>query len=331
MKILVTGGGGFIGKALVKRLLDEGHLVSSLSRGDYPDLEEIGVKVFRADLQDIESVNKAVAGKEIVFHVGARAGFWGSYKEYYNVNVSGSNNVIRACQQNGVGSLIYTSSASVVFDGNDIEGLNEDLPYPTRPLSHYTGTKALAEQAVIQANSLGLKTLSLRPHLVWGPGDRHILPKIIKQARAGKLRIIGDGKNLIDSTYIDNAVTAHICAAKALADNPNVGGKCYFISNGEPVSLWELLNDLLKVSGIEAVNTRIPTNSAITIAGFLELIYKTLPISSSPRLTRFLVHELSASHWFDISAAKTELGYEPMVSIKEGLQFFAEYNSQVIQ
>lgn len=319
MKVLVTGGGGFIGKALVKQLIREGHTVRSLSRNYYPELREIGVEEVIADLQDQDSVIKALSGMEVVFHVGAKADIWGSLKEFYGVNVNGTLNVIKACRFNRIRYLIFTSSASVVFDGSSIEGMNEDLSYPSSPISPYTQTKALAEQAVLKANSADLITLSLRPHLVWGPGDMHILPRIIEQARAGKLRIIGDGTNLIDTTYIDNAVSAHICGLKALIDNKEANGKAYFISNGEPVLLWEMVNELLKVNGMKRISKKIPVGVAIPFAAILEIIHKILFIKSPPRLTRFLVHELASSHWFDITAARKQLGYNPDVSIKEGL------------
>ena len=319
MKALVTGGGGFIGGALVQRLVEQGHTVSSLSRVDYPELRKIGAEVISADLQDVDSVCRAVEGKDIVFHVGAKAGFWGPYKEYFRTNVLGTKNIIKACRKSGVGSLVFTSSASVVFDGADIEGMNEKLPYPEKPLSHYTKTKALAEKAVLEANDHDLKTISLRPHLVWGSGDQHILPRIIQQARAGKLRRIGKGRNLVDTTYIDNAVQAHLCAYKALIDNPMAYGKAYFITDGEPLKLWDLMDDLLTAHGFDPLRKETSQGMAISIAGILEILHKIFAPHKDPRLTRFLVHELTASHWFDISAAKKELGYEPIVSVEEGL------------
>ena len=282
-------------------------------------MRKIGVEVKCGDLKDDEAVRKALVGQEIIFHVGAKAGFWGPLKDYYDVNVRGTENVISACRENRISSLVFTSSASVVFDGTDIEGRDESFSYPQKPLSHYTRTKAEAEKAVLNANNQDLRTLSLRPHLVWGPGDQHILPRIIQQARSGKLRIIGKGQNLVDTTYIDNAVQAHLCAAKALSENPGSSGRSYFISNGEPLNLWQLLNQLLTVSGLEPLKKTIPERSARILAGTLESIYKILPTAREPRITRFLVHELCASHWFDISAARTELGYVPQVSIKEGL------------
>ncbi len=320
MKILVTGGGGFIGQALVKRLIEDGHQVTSLSRKDYPELKKIGAKTITADLSDRSSLISAFAKHDFVFHVAAKAGFWGPYSEYFRSNVLGTLNVIDACRENNITRLVFTSSASVVFDGHDIEGGNENLPYPNQPLSYYTTTKAIAEKAVLNANGSTLKTISLRPHLVWGPGDNHILPRIIQQAKNGKLRILGDGENIIDSTYIDNCIEAHICALNSDENNPDIWGRPYFISNGEPVRLWDLLNQMLEANNIDPLEKNLSKYNALIIANLLEKKHKWSKKNTPPRLCKFLVHELTSSHWFDISAAKNMLGYNPQVSFKEGLK-----------
>ncbi len=168
MNALVTGGGGFIGSALVNELVCRGFSVTSFSRGDYPELRKLGVKLKCGDLADIAAVLDACSGMDIVFHVAAKAGIWGSYQEYYSTNVLGTENIVRACREKKISRLIYTSSASVVFNGNDIEGSNESLPYPSRSLSHYAATKALAEKYVLKSDSENLKTIALRPHIVLG-------------------------------------------------------------------------------------------------------------------------------------------------------------------
>jgi len=328
MNVLVTGGGGFIGFALVQQLVARGDRVTSFSRGDYPALRRLGIEIIRGDLSDQDAIVKACTGRDIVFHVAAKVGVWGPYRAYYQSNVQGTENVVKACLIHSVNRLIFTSSASVVFNGSNIEGMNESLPYPSRQMSHYTATKALAEQCVIAANSSNLKTLSLRPHLVWGPGDRHILPGIINRAKAGKLRRIGDDDHLIDTTYIDNAVSAHICAVKTMEQNPEVTGKAYFISNGEPITLMDFINNILKSAGLPPVNYSVSVKTALAVAGLLELVYKGLGIQTAPRLTRFLVHELSTAHWFDISSARKLLGYSPKVTIKEGLERLAAWFHQ---
>ncbi|MBW2996758.1 NAD-dependent epimerase/dehydratase family protein, partial [Candidatus Woesearchaeota archaeon] len=216
MKILVTGGGGFLGKAIAKALVKRGHEVRSFSRGSYPELEALGIKAHRGDITDKSALLDASEGCDAVFHVAAKAGVWGSYKEYYRPNVIGTKNVINACIQNKVKRLIFTSSPSVVFNNADQDGVDESEPYPKKFISHYPKTKAIAENIVLKANSQELATVSLRPHLIWGPGDNHLIPRIISRAKAGKLRIVGDGKNLVDTVYIDNAVDAHLLAFERL-------------------------------------------------------------------------------------------------------------------
>lgn len=307
----MTGGGGFIGMALVKELIRRGFEVTTFSRGDYPELAKTGAIIIKGDLCDREAVIKACTGVDIVFHVASKAGIWGSYRDYYRVNVSGTANVIDGCRENKVGWLVYTSSASVVFDGTDIQGGDESQPYPTRPLSHYTATKALAERMVLKADSPSLKTVALRPHLVLGPGDHHLVPRILAQASAGKLIRIGDGTNKTDISSIGNVVSAHICAAQAIQKNPEVSGKVFFITDGEPVVLWDHMNALLKENGLEPVKKSVPAWVALIATAFIEAVYHLFRITKEPRLTRFLVHELSRSHWFDISAARDMLDYQP--------------------
>ncbi len=320
MNALVTGGGGFIGINLVKELIIKGFRVTSFSRGDYPELKKIGVRVIRGDISDINAVTKACDKIDIVFHVAAKAGITGSYKEYYITNVIGAQNIVSACIIKKVKYLIYTSSASVVFDGSNIEGLDESLPYPSRPVSHYTGTKAMAEKIILKANSTSLKTISLRPHVVYGSGDNHLFPRIVLQAKAGHLRQIGDGKNLIDVSYIDNVVAAHLNAAEALRLNPEAAGKACFITNGEPVRLWYFLNLILAGAGIEPVKKSVPFTAALLISVITEIWHKIFFRTVEPRLTRFLVYELARSHWFDIKRARELLNYNPAVSNIEGLQ-----------
>ncbi len=324
MNVLVTGGGGFIGSALVSRLLELNHQVTSFSRCDYPELRQIGVKTLKGDLTDLNDVKIACAKKDIVFHVAAKAGICGPYKNYYQTNVLGTKNIIKACSVEKVKYLIFTSSASVVFAGKNLEGADESLSYPAKPLSNYTATKALAEQAVLAANSPELSTLSLRPHLVWGPEDRHIIPRIIQRAQSGKLRMIGSGQHLIDTTYIDNCVSAHICAAAALKNNPDAAGKVYFISNGEPIPVREFIKNILKSANLAPVKSTLSFTPAIIAAGLLEMAHKLLRIKTEPQLTRFLVRELCTSHWFDISAAREKLGFVPEVSIKSGFDQLAK-------
>ena len=261
---LVTGGGGFLGLAVVEQLLARGDRVRSFARGVYPGLAALGVEVLRGDLRDAQVVGQACAGCDVVFHVAAKAGIWGRYAVYYEPNVRGTQNVLAACREHGVHRLVYTSSPSVVFDGRSMEGVDESAPYPQKYHSHYSATKALAEQAVLAANGKTLRTLALRPHLIWGPRDNHLVPRIVSQGRAGTLRRVGDGTNKVDTTYIDNAARAHLLAADALETNPQAAGRPFFISQGEPMALSEIINGILAAAGLPPPHPlRAPTRRLV--------------------------------------------------------------------
>ena len=319
MNALITGGGGFIGSAIARELLKTGFKVTIFSRGDYPELISLGAVLKRGDICEQKAVSDACEKIDIVFHVAAKAGMWGSYKDYFNTNVAGTRNIVDACRKNGIKWLVFTSSASVVFDGNDIRGGDESLPYPRYPLSYYTGTKALAEQCVLSADSELLKTIAIRPHIVIGPGDKHLLPRLLARAGKGKLKQVGDGRNLVDLTFIDNVVGAHISAAKAIMERPGVSGKPYFISNGEPVLLWDVINMILAGAGLDPVRDSIPSGRAYLFSLLAETSGRILNIREEPILTRFLVHELSKSHWFKIDSARNQLNYRPGISNKESI------------
>lgn len=319
MNALVTGGGGFIGFALVKELVRRDFNVTSFSRGDYPELRKTGVNTVRGDLSDLNPVLQATEGIDIIFHVAAKAGKSGVYREYYKTNVTGTENIIHACKVNKIKYLIYTSSASVVFNGENIEGSDESLPYPARPVSNYTATKAIAEKLILKADSHDLRTLALRPHLVYGRGDNHLLPGIISRAKTGRLRRIGDCENLVDVSYIDNVVAAHINAARAMLNRSEVTGKAYFITNGEPVLLWDFLDMILEAEGLEPLKKRVPAWTAIMISHIAEAFHR-ISLNEKETLTPFIVSELIRSHWFNISKARNYLNYNPVISNIEGLR-----------
>ena len=317
-KILVTGGGGFLGGAIVRQLLDNGEQVCSYSRKTYAELNKLGVEQIQGDLADTDAVKQACDGATVVFHVAAKAGVWGTFNAYYRANVTGTRNILAACKSGGVKRLIYTSSPSVVFDGNDMVRVDESQPYPSKFHAHYPKTKALAEQAVLTAARDGLPAVALRPHLIWGPGDTHMAPRIL--ARAHRLRQVGDGTNKVDTIYIDNAAHAHLLAEAQLKANPALSGKCYFISQDDPIPLWQMVNHILAAGGKPPVEKTISPAMARVAGSMCEAIYKCLPIQSEPPMTRFVARELSTAHWFNIAAAKRDLGYKPLVSMDEGLR-----------
>ena len=323
MNALVTGGGGFLGAAIVRRLVARGDGLRSLSRGRYPELDALGVEQIQGDMADADAVEAAVAGCDVVFHVAARAGVWGPYAAYHRANVLGTQHVLDACRKHGVRRLVYTSSPSVVFAGRDMEGVDESAPYPRHYEAAYPETKAEAERRVLAANGPGLSTVALRPHLIWGPGDNHLTPRILERGRAGRLRRIGRANKLIDSTYIDNAADAHLLAADRLSPGSPVAGKAYFITNGEPMPIWDLVNRILAAGGLPPVTRTVPVWLAYTASGVLETEYKVLRRRDEPPMTRFLVRELTTAHWFNITAARRDLGYEPKVSIAEGMRRLA--------
>lgn len=324
-KILVTGGGGFLGKAIIEQLHARGLKVRSFSRSDYHELRKFGTEHFRGDLASADALKKAVAGCDIVFHTAALAGVWGPYSAYHKANVVGTQNVIDACRAAGVKRLVYTSSPSVVFDGSDMQGIDETAPYPTRFHANYPKTKALAEQMVLAANDAKLATVSLRPHLIWGPGDHHLVPRIL--ARARSLRIIGGANKKVDSVYIDNAGDAHLLAAGRLRPDSPIAGKAYFITNGEPRPIWDLVNGILAAGKLPPVTRGVSRGMAFKSAALLEFFYSLFGIEGEPRLTRFVACELTTAHWFDITAARRDLNYTPHVTIDEGLSRLAAWLS----
>lgn len=324
MRALVTGGGGFLGEALVRLLLRRGDVVRSFSRGSYPELEALGADVVQGDLGDPKAVDAACAEMDVVFHVAAKAGFWGPYDEYYRANVMGTRNVIAACRHRRVQRLVFTSSPSVVACGKDLSGVDESVPYPSSYKAHYPETKAAAERIVLAANSPGLATVALRPHLLWGPGDPHIAPRLIARARAGKLKRLGKDDCVVDATYVDNAAEAHLLAADRLAAGTPLAGKAYFISNGEPMPLWDLINRILEAAGAPPVTKTASLRVARAAAWLSELVHGTLGFGE-PALTRFLVEELSTDHWFDLKAARRDLGYDPKISVAEGLELLRDF------
>lgn len=319
MKVLVTGGGGFLGRHVVERLLARGMDVRILGRSAQPELEKRGVEVVRGDIVDSAAVDRAVAGTEAVFHVAAKAGVWGSREEYFNANVLGTRHVLAACARHDVKRLVYTSTPSVVFTGEAFNGADESLPYGKNWLCPYPETKAQAEQEVLAANGRdGLRTCALRPHLIWGVGDPHIVPRLVERARKNRLRIVGDGQNRVDITHVKNAALAHVLALDAL-DSGTAAGRAYFLSQGEPVVLWDWINVLLERLGEPVVKRSITAKTATRAGRALEWIYKNFRLPGEPAMTRFVAVELSKDHWFDISAARRDLGYAPEVSTEAGL------------
>lgn len=317
MRALVTGGGGFLGAALATRLRAEGHRVRALARGDYPALRALGIETLRGDVRDPEAVARAVAGVDVVFHAAALAAGVGPHADFEAINVGGTRHVIAACRATAA-ALVFTSSPSVVATGRDLEGADESLPYPRSFLADYPRTKAEAERLVRAAAADGLPAVALRPHFIWGPGDRHLLPRLLDRQRAGKLRRVGARDPLTDTIYVDNCVDAHLRAAdKLLAGGPL--RDVYFVADAEPIGLWTMVDRLLAAAGAGPVRGRVPAGVAFAAGAWLETTHRLFGRDGEPAITRFAAAQLSHAEWFDGSAARRDLGYVPRISRDEGL------------
>ena len=319
MRALVTGGGGFLGQYVVEQLLERGDEVRSISRNRYAALDELGVQQIEGDIRDKELVDQACENIDVVFHVAAVAGIWGPWKQFYGINTQGTLNIIESCRRQNVSKLVYSSSPSVVFDATDQLGVDESVAYPEKWLCHYQRTKAFAEQAVLESNSDALLTCALRPHLIWGPRDQHLVPRLIDRARSGKLRIVGDGTNLVDHVYVENASLAHLQAADALLPGSPVCGQAYFISQGQPVNCWDWINEILDRTGQAKVTRKISYQAAWSLGLALEGIYRIFGWQSEPRMTRFLAAQLATNHYYSIDKSKKDFDYQPVISHEEGM------------
>jgi nucleoside-diphosphate-sugar epimerase len=321
VRVLVTGCGGFLGSEIVGQLLDRGDEVVGISRSAYPDLVSRGMKHIQGDLTSESFVREAVAAVDAVVHTAAVAGVWGRWQHFYSINKLATDYVIAACRESKIGSLVFSSSPSVTFSGGHQRGVDESEPYASRWLCHYPHTKALAEQAVLEAHQPGrLSTLALRPHLIWGENDPHILPRMIERARSGRLRIVGDGTNRVDTVHVINAAAAHLDALDAITTDPeSAGGRAYFIAQDEPVNCWEWISEICEIGGAPPPRKRISLPVAYAIGGMLEMAYRVTSQASEPPMTRFVAAQLARDHYFDITAAKQRLGYRVRITMADGL------------
>jgi len=323
MNILVTGGGGFLGSAVCRELAARGHHVIAYQRRPAPHLSDQGVRSVEGDICDPDRLAATAAGCDAIVHTAAKAGVWGDPKDYRRINVDGTRNVVRACRAAGVPILVHTSSPSIVHTGGDIEGGDESLPIADRFSAPYPETKAAAERRVLAANGADLRTCALRPHLIWGPGDPHILPRLAAKARGGRLALPAPDK-VIDTVFVDNAALAHVKALEELAGRARCAGKAYFVTNNEPLPQGEIIRRLLAAIGIEVRIRAVPARLAMAAGAIAEWAWPFFRLKGEPPVTRFSVEQLATAHWFDTSAAVRDFGYLPTVSIEEGLNVLSE-------
>jgi len=315
---LVIGGGGFLGSALVRLLRAQGVRVRVLGRHVYEPLAELGAECVRGDIRRPSDVSGACEGCDTVFNTAAVCDVVPDRQLYYDVNVSGCENVIAACRERHVHRFVFTSSPSVVMGAGDIVDGDESLPYQKRYLSPYPETKALAERMVLAANGDGLLTCALRPHLLWGAGDPHILPVMLRMADSGRLRRIGNGRNRVSITHVGNAAHAHILAAEELCGEARCAGKAYFVNDEAPVNLWQWISDLLVSLGRPPVTRSVPWPLAHAVAWSCELLARVFPFRTD--FTRFVTDSMARTHTFRYDAAARDFGYAPIVPPEQGLE-----------
>ncbi len=329
--VLVTGGGGFLGKAIVHKLVARGDSVTSFARGSYPELEALGARVVRGDLADAEAVLRAARGCDAIVHVAALPGVWGPYERFHSANVLGTRHVLAACRALGIERLVHTSTPSVVHAGGDLEGVDNTAPYPDHYESPYPETKAIAEREVLAANGEQLDsggvlaTVALRPHLVWGPGDNHLVPRIVSRARAGKLRLVGGGVAKVDTVYVDNAADAHLCALDRIGPGAPCAGKAYFVTNEEPRPQSAIIGSILRAHGLPPCERSIAPSVAWLAGAAMEAYWRLTGRDDEPLMTRFVAKQLATSHWYDTRATRDELGYRPAISLDEGFERLAAH------
>ncbi len=330
-KVLITGASGFVGSTLIKALLDLGFHVNTLQRGNYPELNLANVTNFKANLAQIDSHNleiikESIRGVEIIFHVASKIGMWGNYDDYYQTNVIGTKNLLQLAKENHIKYFIYTSTPSVVFGKDDICGKDESIDYPKLHLNYYGKTKRIAEELILSSASSNFFTAAIRPHLIFGPGDKQLIPKVIKAHIEQKLKIIGDGNNLVDVSFIDNVIDAHLkLLLQMLTDPKKVSGKPYFIGQNSPVKLWDFTNTIFDGIGLKPVTKKIPLKTAYYLGATIEVFFKILNIKNyDPPMTRFIALQLGKSHYFSHQNAINDFGYEEVVSTEEGLKLLID-------
>ena len=323
MKILVTGGGGFLGSSICRQLAQQKHQVIAFQRSPAQQLQAEGILVTQGDITDYRGLLTAAKDCEAIIHTAGKAGLWGDPADYHHINVDGTANVIAVCRERAIPNLVYTSSPSIVHSGSDISGADESLPIADHFFAPYPASKAEAEKMVAAANTTELKTTALRPHLIWGPGDPHILPRLAAKARGGTLALPGPDK-IIDTIFVENAALAHVKALEELKGAARCAGKAYFVTNNEPMAQGEIIRKLLSAIGIDVKIRPVPVALAKTAGSVCEFAWRTFGLKSEPPVTRFSVEQLATAHWFDTSAAERDFGYVPTISIEQGLNHLRE-------
>lgn len=351
MRVLITGGTSLLARRTAELLLARGDDVVLLQRGDATGGSDpvaptassprtggtggsggatgravrLDVEQVRGDVRDAAVVHRAVEGCDAVVHAAARVGIVGSWEDFRSVNVDGTANVVAAAREHGVSRVVHVSTPSVSHAGHSLVGAGADPPVTGRTNAHYAESKAIAERLALGAAGEALPLVAIRPHLVWGPGDTQLVGRIVERARAGRLALVGGGTALIDTTYLDNGASALVAALDAAVPGAACIGRAYVIANGEPRPVRELVEGILRAAGVEASPRVVPLKVATGVGAVVERVWGRWRPDEEPPLTRFLAEQLGTAHWFDPRPARTDLGWEPSVSIDEGLERLAAW------
>lgn len=309
MRVVVTGASGLLGGSIARALVERGDEVVCLQRTP----AEVDAEQVLTDVRDPGAVDRAIEGADAVIHAAAKVGVLGTWDDYRTINVDGTSNVVASARRRGIGRLVHVSSPSVAHGGEALVGAGADPPVLGRRRAWYAESKAMGESLALSADGPDLAVVVVRPHLVWGPGDTQLVGRIVERARTGRLALVGGGTALVDTTYLDNAVDAHLAALDADAH-----GRAYVVANGEPRPIRELVLGICAAAGVHPTLRSVPGGVARGVGSVVERVWPRLR-DDEPPLTRFLAEQLGTAHWFDPRPARDDLGWSPAVSIDEGL------------
>jgi len=325
MRVLVTGGSSLIGAGVAAALVARGDDVTVQQRSRSAALAQLDVRQELGDIRDPDVVQTAADGCDAIVHLAAKVGVVGEWEEYRSINVDGTRNVIAAAQRRGIGRVVHVSSPSVAHGGEPIIGGGADEPVLGRRRAWYPESKAMAEIDALRAASDELGVVAIRPHLVWGPGDTQLVGRIVERAAAGRLALVGGGRALVDTTYIDNAVDALVAALDSVVPGAPCSGRAYVVSNGEPRTIRELVEGICRAAGVPFEPRSVSLRVGRSVGAAVERIWPLLRRDDEPPLTQFLAEQLGTAHWFDPRPARDDLGWTPSVSIDDGLARLAAW------
>jgi len=324
VKVLVTGTGSLLLGGIASELVRRGDEVVCLQRRSTSFVGHQNAREVLADICDVDAVAVAAQGCDAIIHGAARVGVVGTQKDFYNTNVLGTENVLRAAERHNIARLVFVSTPSVAHTGDSLIGAPAGEAEIGRSRSYYAESKAIAERAVLNARNDHLAVVAIRPHLVWGPGDTQLVGRIVDRAASGRLAVIGTGNALVDSTYIDNAISAHIAALDALHVGAACDGKAYIVSNGEPRTVNELMRSMCAAADTPFEPRNLSLALGVRLGSLIERLWPLLR-SSEPPLTRFIAEQLGTAHWFDQRAVQQDLQWSPHVSLDEGFKYLSQW------